>query len=509
MTSPARGYPESGEMLGPYRIVRRLGFGGMGVVFEAVDEVLARSVALKVISPHLADDEGFRTRFVREAQAQASVRSPHVVSVYSHGESDGRLYIATELVDAGDLGRLIAEHGAPPLATALDILAQVSSGLADAHAAGLVHRDIKPANVLLRRRDDGVQAYLADFGIARQVGVDHGLTQVGGTVGTPSYMAPELHTGGRAGIESDIYSLGCLLWAALSGVAPYAGSTDYQVVTAHREQPVPQLRAGTPAADAVNQVLLRSLAKRPTERYVGAAAMSRDLREAARLAERTGEAVVLADTARREAPEPTRAAAGRQVFAPRHPATPTPAPPRVISPSPAPVSYVGERRRVALVVGAVLGVLVAGVGVALAVTGGGSSEAGPAGASTPSSTSSSAAPSPSPSPPSTPVGATSLATPPVTPPATPSTPASPSAGKRDRAVRSLSSALAEQPGVTRGAARCVARRWVGGVGLRSMAAAGFFDDDWRYVDQPPEAITDEMRRVLTGALGQCAVGSDG
>ncbi len=502
MTSPPRGYPESGEMLGPYRIVRRLGFGGMGVVFEAVDEVLARSVALKVISPHLADDEGFRTRFVREAQAQASVRSAHVVSVYSHGESDGRLYIATELVDAGDLGRLIAEHGAPPLPTALDILAQVSSGLADAHAAGLVHRDIKPANVLLRRRDDGVQAYLADFGIARQVGVDHGLTQVGGTVGTPSYMAPELHTGGRAGIESDIYSLGCLLWAALSGVAPYAGSSDYQVVTAHREQPVPQLRAGTPAADAVNQVLLRSLAKRPTERYVGAAAMSRDLREAARLAERTGETVVLADSARRDAAEPTRAAAGRQLFAARHPATPTPAPPRVISPSPAPVSYVGDRRRVALVVGAVLGVLLAGVGVALAVTGG-SPEAGPVSAptSTPSSTPSSAVPSPSGSPPSPSAGATS--------PTSPTTPASPSAGKRDRAVRSLSSTLAEQPGVTRTAARCVARRWVGGVGLRTMAAAGFFDDDWRYVDQPREAITDEMRRVLTGALGQCAVGSDG
>ena len=500
MTSPPRGYPESGEMLGPYRIVRRLGFGGMGVVFEAVDEVLRRSVALKVISPHLADDEGFRTRFVHEAQAQASVRSPHVVAVFAHGEADGRLYIATELVDAGDLGRLVAEHGAPPLPTALDILAQVSSGLADAHAAGLVHRDIKPANVLLRRRDDGVQAYLADFGIARQVGTDHGLTQVGGTVGTPSYMAPELHTGGRAGIESDIYSLGCLLWAALSGVAPYAGSSDYQVVTAHLEQPVPQLRAGTPAADLVNQVLLRSLAKRPTERYVGAAAMSRDLREAAQLAERTGEAVVIPASARRDAPQATQVAAGRQVFAARHPATPTPAPPRVTSPSPAPVSYVGGRRRVVLVVAAVLVVLLAGVGVALAVTGDGTPEGDDGAGAAPTAAPTAGDPTPSGTPSGTPSSG-STATP------TPSTAASPSAGERDRAVASLSTALAEQPGVTRTSARCVARRWVGGVGLRPMAEAGFFDDRWRYVDQPQEAITDEMRRVLTGALAECAAGS--
>ena len=281
------GYPEPGEMLGPYRIVRRLGFGGMGVVFEAMEGTLNRPVALKVISSQLADDEGFRARFVHEAQAQASVRSPHVVTVYSHGEADGRLYIATELVDGGDLGRLVQEHGAPPLATALDLIAQVASGLADAHAVGLVHRDIKPANVLLRRRPHGLQAYLADFGIARQVGAESGLTQLGATVGTPSYMAPELHTGGRAGVESDVYSLGCLLWAAITGAAPYAGTSDYQIVSAHLAQPVPQLQPGPPAADAVNRVLLRALAKSPADRYSDAAELSRDLRAAASLAERS------------------------------------------------------------------------------------------------------------------------------------------------------------------------------------------------------------------------------
>ncbi len=500
-------------MLGPYRIVRRLGFGGMGVVFEAHDDTLRRPVALKVISPHLADDESFRARFVREAQAQASVRSPHVVSVYAHGEAEGRLYIATELVDAGDLGRLILEHGAPPLATALDILAQVSSGLADAHAAGLVHRDIKPANVLLRHRDDGVQAYLADFGIARQVGVDPAVTQVGGTIGTPAYMAPELHTGGRAGIESDIYSLGCLLWAALSGGAPYVGGSDYEVVHAHQEEPVPQLRSGTPAADAINQVLLRSLAKRPTERYVGAAAMSRDLREAARLAEATGERAVLAESSRRrsvpggpDAPDVPGAPGGVPVFAARHTPTPTPAPPRVISPSPAPVSYVDGGRRVAVVVGLVLLVLVVGVGVALAVTGGddeprtgGGAATGAASTDAPSASS---APTPGPDPSTTPEPEASAS---PTGSSGPSQPAAPTRRQRERAVDTLVAALDEQPGVDRDAAQCVGRTWVRGVGLRTMAAEGFYDGRWRYVDQPQEAITPEMRRVLTRALTTCAL----
>ena len=501
-------------MLGPYRIVRRLGFGGMGVVFEAHDDALRRPVALKVISPHLADDESFRARFVREAQAQASVRSPHVVSVYSHGEAEGRLYIATELVDAGDLGRLILEHGAPPLATALDILSQVSSGLADAHAAGLVHRDIKPANVLLRHRDDGVQAYLADFGIARQVGVDPAVTQVGGTIGTPAYMAPELHTGGRAGIESDIYSLGCLLWAALSGGAPYVGGSDYEVVHAHQEEPVPQLRSGTPAADAINQVLLRSLAKRPTERYVGAAAMSRDLREAARLAEATGERAVLADSSRRrsgpggpstpDAPGAPGAGGGVPVFAARHTPTPTPAPPRVISPSPAPVSYVDGGRRVAVVVGLVLLVLVVGVGVALAVTGGDDAstrDSTGTGAATTDAPGAASATGSGPDPGTTPEPEPSTA-----PSASGSSqPAAPSRRQRERAVDTLVAALDEQPGVDRDAAQCVGRTWVRGVGLRTMAAEGFYDGRWRYVDQPEEAITPEMRRVLTRALTTCAL----
>ena len=156
---------------------------------------------------------------------------------------------------------------------AIDLIEQVADGLADAHAAGLVHRDIKPANVLLRRRaDGGLTAYLADFGIARQVGGEATRTSHA-TVGTPSYMAPELHTGGQPGVASDVYSLGCLLWATLTGRAPYAGTSDFEIVTAHREKPIPQLPDDGPLAGRLNEVLRGTLAKDPADRPPSAAAV--------------------------------------------------------------------------------------------------------------------------------------------------------------------------------------------------------------------------------------------
>ena len=279
------GYPEPGELIGPYQVGQRLGMGGMGIVFAALDTQLNRQVALKIISPHLADDPSFRARFTREAQAQASLDSPNVVHVYAHGEVDGRLYIATQLVPDGDLGQMIQSRGAPALGTAVDVIAQVASGLADAHAAGLVHRDIKPANVLLRIGADSVRAYLADFGIARQVNADSNLTTAGSTVGTPTYMAPELHTGGQPGPPSDVYSLGCLLWAAVNGHAPYSGTSDYEIVNAHLSAPIPQLPETSAMASAVNRVLRIAMAKQPSDRYPNAGAMRDDLRAALRMPE--------------------------------------------------------------------------------------------------------------------------------------------------------------------------------------------------------------------------------
>lgn len=285
MTTPTglvEGFPAPGERIGPYEIVRQLGMGGMGVVFEAVDTVLKRRVALKVISPYLAGDPAFRVRFTHEAQAQASLDSPHVVQVFAHGEADGSLYIASQLIPDGDLGAMIRAQGAPPPRVALDLIAQITAGLADAHAAGIVHRDIKPANVLLRIRGEEVAAYLADFGIARRIDIDPGLSQTlttqGFAVGTPTYMAPELHTGGTPGTTTDVYALGCLLWAALVGRAPYSGTTDYQLVSAHVSAPIPQLVAAGPFEREVNRILRTAMAKHPSERYPSAGALRDDLR---------------------------------------------------------------------------------------------------------------------------------------------------------------------------------------------------------------------------------------
>jgi len=256
----------------------------MGTVYEAVDETLHRRIALKVIAPAVAGDPDFRRRFVREAQAQASLDSPHVVQVFSHGEVDGQLYIASQLIPDGDLGAMLRRHGPPPQQLGVDLIAQVAEGLAEAHRSGLVHRDIKPANVLLRKRGPDTVAYLADFGIARQVGPSHSQTQGLVAAGTPSYMAPELHLGAVAGPTSDVYSLGCLLWATLTGSAPYGGTSNHAIVDAHVSAPVPQLPGRSAFDREVNRVLRTALAKDPAQRYPSATAFRDELRALSRAA---------------------------------------------------------------------------------------------------------------------------------------------------------------------------------------------------------------------------------
>ena len=285
----ASGYPAPGARIGRFRIMEQLGQGGMGVVFRALEENLGREVALKVIAPHFAHDPDFRERFTREARAQASLESAHVVAVYAHGEEGGYLYIASQLILDGDLGQLIRSAGVPPLVDALDVIEQVASGLSDAHEAGLIHRDIKPGNVLVRLRGNSVRAYLADFGIARRIDAD--ATRLGSSaVGTPSYMAPELHGGAPASVATDVYSLGCLLWVALTGTPPYTGSSEYQIVGAHISQPVPQLTGTSPMVQATNRILRFAMAKEPAQRYRSAAAMRADLQAALRLPAHPGAA---------------------------------------------------------------------------------------------------------------------------------------------------------------------------------------------------------------------------
>lgn len=381
---PAPGDLTPGARIGRFRIIDQLGQGGMGVVFRAMEENLGREVALKVISPLLAHDPEFRERFTREARAQASLESSHVVAVYAHGEEDGYLYIASQLVTGGDLGQMIRAQGPPTMVEALEIIEQVASGLADAHDAGLVHRDIKPGNVLVRRRPGAIRAYLADFGIARKVNAE-ATRFSGSTVGTPSYMAPELHNGAIASPATDIYALGCLLWVALTGSPPYRGLSEYQLVAAHVQQPIPQLAGNSPMINAANRVVRTAMAKAPADRYQSAAEMGADLQAALRLPVTPGAAVAdTGGTAVRpvmskptNTPAQTPTPSGPGAWQPH--ATPTPTP-GYLGTTPAGRRTSGGRKGWLLGGAAAVAALGVGIGAALITAEGGGDDPPPSAA---------------------------------------------------------------------------------------------------------------------------------
>ncbi|WP_349016701.1 serine/threonine-protein kinase [Nocardioides sp. QY071] len=256
---------QPGDSFGRYDVTGHLGRGGMGVVLAAVHRDLDRPVALKVLAPHLVDDAGYRARFLREAKALARLDSPYVVRVFDAGEEEGALFIATELVAGGDLNQLLRGRGALPAADAVALVRDLAVGLGAAHDVGILHRDIKPSNVLVARLPDGrIRPVLCDFGIAAVADLEQLATT--GAVGTPGYMAPERHQGSDASVASDIYALGCLLWAALTARAPYEGMTG-QVLLGHLQGPIPQLPATSREARALNEVLTVALAKDPADRF--------------------------------------------------------------------------------------------------------------------------------------------------------------------------------------------------------------------------------------------------
>jgi DNA-binding beta-propeller fold protein YncE len=209
--------PAIGSTLGGYRVDALIARGGMGVVYRATHLALDRPVALKVIARHLADDEAFRDRFLRESRLAARLDHPNVVPVYDAREEDGELIVAMRLVEGGDLKRRIAARGPLPPREAVELLGQIAAALDAAHAAGIVHRDVKPHNILL----EGDRAFLSDFGLAKALG-DSGVLEGTSVAGTVEYMSPEQWQGRSVGPAADVYSLGCVLYEALTGIVPYA-----------------------------------------------------------------------------------------------------------------------------------------------------------------------------------------------------------------------------------------------------------------------------------------------
>jgi serine/threonine protein kinase len=268
-------FPQVGDTVGRYRITDVLGQGGMGVVFVAVAPDLERPVALKVLAPQAAVDPRLRERFAREAATLARLDSPHIVYILEYGEQDGCPYLVTQLVPDGDLRHHLDEHGPLSPRQAADVMEQVAAGLEEAHSHGVVHRDLKSANILLRRLPGGdFHAYLCDFGIARAD--SHETTSASGVVGTLEYLAPERQSGAPASFATDIYSLGCLLWAAVTGAPPYRGS-EVDVAVAHLRAPIPQLPGDDPVSRSTNAIVARAMAKKPGDRYASAHEMRQQL----------------------------------------------------------------------------------------------------------------------------------------------------------------------------------------------------------------------------------------
>lgn len=254
---------EEGTLLGKYRILEKLGAGGMADVYAAEDTNLQRKVALKILPPEFARDAERAKRFEKEIRASALLNHPHIVTVYDVGHDAGYHYYTMTLLTGGDLAQRIRDGLTPE--QALDILIPISQALAHAHKEGFIHRDIKPENILFR--EDG-SAVLTDFGIAKAVGTGTRMTGTGLSIGTPHYMSPE-QAQGKQELDgrSDLYSLGIVFYEMLTGDVPYKADNTIGIAMQHVQAPIPEL---TSNLSKYQPLLDHLLAKQPRHRYQGA-----------------------------------------------------------------------------------------------------------------------------------------------------------------------------------------------------------------------------------------------
>ena len=282
--SLTEGVPGSGmgSLIAGYRLEERVGAGGMAVVFRARDERLGRLVALKILTPALAEDDAFRQRFIRESRAAAAVDDPHIVPVFEAGEAGGVLFIAMRYVGGGDVRGLMRREGPLTPVRAMAVISPVASALDAAHGAGLVHRDVKPANMLVDTRAGRPDhVYLSDFGLSKGALSTSGLTGAGQFLGTVDYISPEQIEGKPVDGRADQYALACTAFELLVGAPPFRRDEVMAVMYAQLSEPPPLLTSRRPGLPpAADQVFARALAKVPEDRY----ASCREFAEALRVA---------------------------------------------------------------------------------------------------------------------------------------------------------------------------------------------------------------------------------
>jgi eukaryotic-like serine/threonine-protein kinase len=300
---------------GRYRVISRLGSGGMADVYLAEDQLLGRQVAVKVLHRHFAEDQEFVERFRREASSAAALSHPNIVAIFDRGEWNGTYYIAMEYVAGRSLKTIVREHGALEPASAIDIVIQILRAARFAHRRGVIHRDLKPHNVLI---DEEGRARVTDFGIARAGASD--MTLTGSIMGTAQYLSPEQAQGHTVSGASDLYSIGVILYELLTGVVPFEGETAVAIAfkqVSAEPQPPSALRPGLP--HSLDAVVLRALAKDPAQRYPDAdaliAALEHERRALPALSGAT--AVAVPDGHVHHAPQPPqRIGAGSLLLAP-------------------------------------------------------------------------------------------------------------------------------------------------------------------------------------------------
>lgn len=303
---PSGGGLRAGATIAGYLLEERIGRGGMAVVFRAKDERLGRLVALKILSPGYTADHGFRTRFINESKAAATVEHPHIIPVYGAGEASGLLYIAMRFVPGGDARSVLRQRGPFSATRTWRIVSQIAAALDAAHEHGLVHRDVKPANMLL---DSGAvivprspepahvdpvdHVYLTDFGISKQASA-HGLTVTGQILGTLDYAAPEQIDGSPVDGRTDLYSLACSAFELLTGTTPFRRDQGPALIFAQLSEPPPPVTARRPElSTAVDQVIAKAMAKAADDRYPDCSRFAADLGRALRLVPGQIEAVGL------------------------------------------------------------------------------------------------------------------------------------------------------------------------------------------------------------------------